>query len=272
MVVFPNAKINLGLHITEKRSDGYHDLQTVFYPVGCKDILEVIEANGSTYDINIHPSGLEVSGSNDQHLCVKAYRMLKKDFPKLPSVDVYLHKMIPMGAGLGGGSSDGAFMLQLLNKKFELELTNEQMIQYALQLGSDCPFFIYNSPCFAVGRGELLEPIKLDLSEYSILIVNPGIHVSTAQAFSWIQPKMPSIQLMDIITMPISSWRDNLRNDFEAPVAAHFPAIKTLKTTLYNHGAIYASMSGSGSTVYGIFPNTQHPDIKFPDSYFYKWV
>jgi 4-diphosphocytidyl-2-C-methyl-D-erythritol kinase len=277
MVVFPNAKINLGLNIIQKRSDGYHDLETIFYPVMIKDALEIIQHNtdcdisgiqSNELQIEFTCSGLSVEGDQNSNLCVKAYHLLKKDFPKLPAIKMHLHKHIPMGAGLGGGSADGAFTLKLLNQKFNLNLSQQQLIDYALQLGSDCPFFIINQPCFATSRGEIMEPIQLDLSAYTFIIVNPGIHVATGWAFSQITPTMPKVSIKEIIKQPIATWKDALKNDFEEAVLQAHPAIKKIKDRLYNAGAVYASMSGSGSTVYGIFEKQIQPIIDFPADYF----
>lgn len=272
MLNFPNAKINIGLHITDRRPDGYHNLQTIFCPIDFKDLLEIIENPEGEEDLILHQTGLAINGSSEHNLCVKAYKLLKIDFPELPPIEMYLHKQITMGAGLGGGSADGAFMLLLLNQKYMLNLSQYQLLEYALQLGSDAPFFIYNKPCFAEGRGEQLQPVDLDLSPYSILIVNPGIHVSTAQAFSWIKPQQPEFNLSMIATIPVSDWKLYVQNDFESPVSAHYPEISHLKSLLYEKGAIYASMSGSGSTMYGLFEKTAQPAFDFPDHYFYKWV
>ena len=249
MVTFPNCKINLGLNIVNKRGDGYHDIETVFFPVPLKDALEVIEKEKFEFST----SGSAIEGGTENNLCVKAYHLLKKDIPHLPVVQMHLHKAIPMGAGLGGGSADGAFTLKLLNKKFELHLSEKQLINYSLQLGSDCPFFISNIPCFATGRGEKFEPIEMDLSEYKIVIIHPVIHISTALAFANIKPLKPGKSIKQIVQQPISTWKDELKNDFEEPVFAKYPEIKKIKDALYNAGAIYASMSGSGSAVYGIF-------------------
>lgn len=268
MVLFPNCKINLGLNITEKRADGYHNLETVFYPVAIKDALEIIPADELSFQL----SGLEVNGDKNDNLCLKAYELLKKDFKDLPYVNVYLHKAIPMGAGLGGGSADGAFMLSMLNKKFQLNLSEPQLLKYSLQLGSDCPFFIINKPCFGKGRGENLVPAKVDLSAYKIVLVNPGIHVSTKEAFSNLSPGMPAKSIQDIIAQPISTWKDELMNDFEKNVFEQFPAIKEIKNILYDAEAIYASMTGSGSTVYGIFKSDAELNLTFPANYFIKTV
>ena len=255
MLLFPNCKINLGLHIVRKRDDGFHDLETVFYPLSLRDALEAVTAEEPQFTT----TGLPVQGPAADNLCLKAYHLLKKDYPQLPVVAMHLHKTIPMGAGLGGGSSDGSFTLRLLNDKYHLELSQEQLIAYALQLGSDCPFFIINKPCIASGRGEQLTPIELDLSGYSFLLVNPGIHINTGWAFSQITPA-PSKSVEAIIGQPIANWRDQLQNDFEIPVCKHHPQLAGIKDKLYDAGALYASMSGSGSCFYGIFPKGQLPE------------
>jgi 4-diphosphocytidyl-2-C-methyl-D-erythritol kinase len=263
MLLFPNCKINIGLNIVRKRNDGYHDLETVFYPVGLKDALEVIHSQENAFKI----TGLPVAGSFEDNLCTKAYQLLKNNFPDLPPVSIHLHKAIPMGAGLGGGSADGAFMLALLNKKFQLNLTVNQLTDYALQLGSDCPFFIINKPCFATGRGEQLKKIQLDLSMYKIVLVNPGIHISTKEAFSKLKPQRAEKTVEQLITQPIATWKNEVKNDFEEPVFKLHPAIEQIKNDLYTAGALYASMTGTGSTVYGIFPPNTNVALSFPDSY-----
>ncbi len=261
--MFPNGKINLGLHVTRKRADGYHDLETVFYPTLVKDVLEIIQADVVEFTM----SGLPVAGNVNDNLCLKAYHLIKIDFPELPPVKIHLHKVIPMGAGLGGGSADGAFKLLLLNQKFKLNLSKEQLINYALQLGSDCPFFIVNKPCYAIGRGEILEHLDVDLSTYKLVLVHPGIHVSTALAFSGLQPAPPFISIKNILAQPITTWKQLLKNDFERPVFAMFPEIQKVKESLYEAGALYASMSGSGSCVYGIFEDKEISLPTFPQHY-----
>lgn len=267
MIVFPNCKINLGLRILRKRGDGFHDLETVFYPLQLRDALEMIPAETIVHYTN---TGIPIECKKDDTLCLKAYQLLKNDFPQLPAVQIHLHKTIPIGAGLGGGSSDGAFALQLLNKKFNLGLSVEQLLDYALRLGSDCPFFIVNKPCFATGRGEFLEAINLNLSEYKIVLVNPGIHVSTSWAFTQITPTLPQKSIKKIIIQPIVTWKDELKNDFEEPVFKRNPEIKAIKEQLYEAGAIYSCMSGSGSVVYGIFKKEKPVDISFSKEYFIK--
>jgi 4-diphosphocytidyl-2-C-methyl-D-erythritol kinase len=250
MISFPNCKINLGLRILRKRNDGYHDLETVFYPLPFYDIIEVIQAaDGPEFS----GSGHRVDGEPANNLCIKAFELLKKDFPDLPAVKLHLHKTIPLGAGLGGGSADGAFTLQLINQKFHLGLSRDQLLNYALQLGSDAPFFIINKPCLATGRGEVMEEIAIDLSSYWVLLANPGIHVNTGVAFSGISPAIPEKSVQVIIQQPVDTWKQELINDFEATVFKTYPLINQIKETLYSEGAVYASMSGSGSTVFGLF-------------------
>ena len=269
MVLFPNCKINLGLNIILKREDGYHDLETVFYPIGLKDALEGIKSGVSSQESEVlfSSSGLQVAGELGDNLCVKAWHLLKKDFPDLPGMQMHLHKTIPMGAGLGGGSSDGAFALRLINDVCALNLSQEQLIHYALQLGSDCPFFILNKPCFATGRGEKMQPVELDLSQYHFVLINPNIHVSTAQAFSKIIPQKPSHSILDIIQLPVQEWKELLVNDFEKTVSDLHPEIATIKQELYNKGAVYASMTGSGSTVYGLFDKGTGNSFHFDPAY-----
>ena len=272
MVAFPNAKINLGLHILGKRADGFHDLATVFVPIKLHDVIEVIESNNENKSIEYSQTGTEISGDLKDNLCIKAYHLLKKDFPNLPAVKMHLHKQIPMGAGLGGGSADGAFMLNLLNKKFNLNVDLESLAKLSLQLGSDCPFFIYNKPTFATGRGEILTQINLDLSKYKILIVNPGIHINTGWAFKSLDIVKNHNDLLEVIHAPAETWKSNLKNDFEVSIFSAYPEIAQLKQQLYDLGALYTSMSGSGSTVFALFENKLKEEIKFPSSYYVKWV
>lgn len=269
MVVFPNCKINIGLNIVSKRSDGFHNIETFFYPVPWVDILEVTSRSNDALPL-LYLSGIDIQGSQSENICLKAYNLLKPDFPQLPMVDIHLHKAIPAGAGLGGGSADGAFMLKLLNDKYNLGLTEAQLIKYGLQVGSDCPFFILNKPCFATGRGEELMPVKLNLSGYTIILVNPGIHVNTGWAFSNIVPEVPVKSIKDIIQQPVETWKQEMKNDFEIPVFRAHPEINGIKQKLYESGAVYASMSGSGSTVYGIFQTQSLPDLDWPAHYIYK--
>jgi len=267
MISYPNAKINLGLYVTRKRSDGFHDLATIFYPLPLCDALEVITNEENDFSITI--SGIEIKGERTENLCSKAFQLIKKDFPQIPDVKMYLHKTIPIGAGLGGGSADGAFALQLLNNKYQLHLSQNQLMKYALQLGSDCPFFIYNQPCIATGRGEILEEIKIQLSGYYIVLVYPKIHINTGWAFAQMQPKPLEISLQEIAKLPIDKWKDFLKNDFENSVFEQYPAIQSIKEKMYAQGAAYASMTGSGSSVYGIFREKKElSDFGFDKNYF----
>lgn len=269
MIVFPNCKINLGLRILRKRSDGYHDLESVFYPLPFHDALEAIEKPHSDFS----QTGLRIQFPNEDNICLKAYQLLKNDFPHLHPVQMHLHKAIPVGAGLGGGSSDGTYTLKLFNKIFTLGLSDEQLLDYALKLGSDCPFFIINKPCLATGRGEFLKLIQLDLSAYKIIVVNPGIHISTSWAFSQLNvsdTSRVSDTLRKIIQQPVEVWRENLKNDFEEPVFNKHPEIKPIKEQLYESGAVYAAMSGSGSTVFGIFKKEKSINNSFPQHYLFK--
>lgn len=270
MLVFPNCKINLGLHILDKREDGFHNLETVFYPVVFRDVLEIIP--NSKTEVEFTGTGLPVDGNTADNLCVKAYHLLKKDFPQLPAVKIHLYKAIPMGAGLGGGSADGAFMLKLLNNKFKLNLSTPELLNYALELGSDCPFFIINKPCFATGRGEELEEIQVDLSVYKIVLINPGIHINTGWAFSNISATSSKKSIKKIIQQPVETWKAELINDFEIPVFAAHPQIKNIKEDLYARGAVYAAMTGSGSTVFGIFNTEINTESFTGKNYFIKMI
>lgn len=272
MILFPNCKINLGLQILQKRADGFHDLETVFYPIALKDGLEIIPNTDPIQEIEFTSSGLQIGVSPEENICVKAYKQLKKDFPQLPSIKMHLHKVIPSGAGLGGGSSDGAFTLVLLNKKFNLGLSEQQLVHYSLQLGSDCPFFIKNKSCFATGRGEKMEEIELNLSSYKIVLINPGIHVNTAWAFSKIIPNNERASLKNIIRLPVTEWKTILKNDFEETVFTEYPEIRGIKEKLYTQGAVYASMTGSGSSVYGLVEKNREMKFDFPQHYFIKEI
>jgi 4-diphosphocytidyl-2-C-methyl-D-erythritol kinase len=254
MILFPNAKINLGLNVINRRPDGYHNLETIFYPVEIKDALEVIEAN----ELSFQSSGIEIPGRAEDNLCIKGYHLLKKDFD-LPPVKIHLHKHIPIGAGLGGGSADAAFFIKLINQKFDLGLSDDQMIEYAKRLGADCAFFIQNKPVFAFEKGDEFEPIKLDLSAYEIVVITPPVHISTAEAYGGVKPAPVKDSLFDLIYEPIAEWKNLIKNDFETSIFKNHPEIRGVKAALYEAGALYASMSGSGSSVFGIFDKT--PDL-----------
>jgi 4-diphosphocytidyl-2-C-methyl-D-erythritol kinase len=253
MITFPNAKINLGLNIIEKRPDGYHNLETIFYPINLQDALEVTRQEGNNKEYTLRISGMTLDGDPEDNLVVRAYKLLKNDHPQIQPIDIHMYKHIPAGAGLGGGSSDAAHMIKLLNEKFALGLGAEQMEKYATQLGADCAFFIKNQPVFASGIGEIFEPIELSLKGYHIVLVKPDIFVSTRDAFSQIKPERPAVSLKEIVKQPIESWKGSMKNDFESSVFQKFPEIAAIKDELYDLGAVYAAMSGSGSAVYGIF-------------------
>ncbi len=253
MITFPNAKINLGLNIIEKRPDGYHNLETIFYPINLQDALEVTRQEGNNKEYTLRISGMALDGDPEENLVVRAYKLLKNDHPQIQPIDIHMYKHIPAGAGLGGGSSDAAHMIKLLNEKFALGLGAEQMEKYATQLGADCAFFIKNQPVFASGIGEIFEPIELSLKGYHIVLVKPDIFVSTRDAFSQIKPERPAVSLKEIVKQPIESWKGSMKNDFESSVFQKFPEIAAIKDELYDLGAVYAAMSGSGSAVYGIF-------------------
>lgn len=258
MIVFPNAKINLGLNIVSKREDGYHNIESCFYPIPWYDSLEVIEAASFSF----HSYGLAIPGDPSSNLCIKAYELINANY-NVPPVEIHLLKNIPMGAGLGGGSADGAFTLKALNELFELGLSDNQLETYALQLGSDCPFFIKNQPVIAKGRGEKLTPIKLNLSGHHLAIQNPGIHISTKEAYAGITPQSLKENISDLIQSPIHQWKDSLINDFETSIFPNHPSLAQLKQDMYDAGAIYASMTGSGSTVFGLFKSEINKDWNF---------
>ena len=249
-----------------KRDDGYHNIETIFYPLPLYDVLELMDASETSLTLK----GLPIPGNIEDNIVLKAYNLLKKDFNDLPATHFYLLKNIPAGAGLGAGSANGASALLALNKKFNLNLSISQLINYALQLGSDCPFFILNQPCFATGRGENMQPVNLDLSSRKLIVVNPGIHISTPWAFQQLNPEKPAQSLYDLIQMPINDWKKNITNDFEIPVFNTHPAIEMIKNKLYEAGAAFALMSGSGSTVYGLFEKDDDVIINFADNYFVK--
>lgn len=267
MITFPNAKINLGLNITEKRSDGYHNLETIFYPIKLQDALEVTRLEESSEPFKLHISGTTLEGKPDDNLVVKAYNLLKQDF-QLPPVDIHLFKHIPTGAGLGGGSADCAFMIKLLNEKFHLELSLEQMETYAAKLGADCAFFIQNKPVFATGIGNVFQPIDFSLKGYHLVLVKPNSSVATREAYANITPRKPEVSLLQIIKRPIETWKNSMKNDFEDSVFLTHPEIAAIKDKLYDLGAVYASMSGSGSAVFGIFnAPIENVDEKFGECF-----
>lgn len=259
MISFPHAKINLGLSIVSKRPDGFHNLETIFYPLPLRDVLEIVPSADTVF----FPAGLAIPGNPADNLVLRAFHLIKKNYPQIGNLKIYLLKAIPMGAGLGGGSSDAAFFLHLINRYYDLHISETDLHAFALALGSDCPFFMQPSPCFASGRGEILEPLVLDLSGFSFLLVHPEIRIGTGWAFSRIRPALPNGDLKEIISKPIQYWKNVLLNDFEVPVFEAYPLLEKIKKQLYAAGALYAAMTGSGSTIFGIFAKGNLPD-SFP--------
>lgn len=257
MIVYPNAKINIGLNVVEKRTDGYHNIETIFYPIGLQDVLSV-EASETCSDYSFSASGIPVGGDAEDNLIVKAYRLLRSKY-QFPAVDISLLKQIPFGAGLGGGSADAAFMLKALNKEFQLKITPKNLEKLAAKLGADCPFFIRKKPVYATGTGNIFTPVNLSLKGFWLLLVKPDIHVSTAEAYAGITPASSEVPLTELIQKPIVEWKEFIKNDFEKTVFEKQPEIGNLKDQIYKLGAVYASMSGSGSSVYGIFD--EKPDV-----------
>ncbi|MBR6275617.1 MAG: 4-(cytidine 5'-diphospho)-2-C-methyl-D-erythritol kinase [Prevotella sp.] len=272
MITFPIAKINLGLNVVERRQDGFHNLETVFYPVQIKDALELNIMNQhfpAKTDCDIKVSNINIEGDEQRNLVVRAYQLLKQDFHQMPRVHAHLYKEIPTQAGMGGGSSDCAYAIMLLNEMFTLGLSEEQMMAYATRLGADCAFFILSRPAYAEGIGERLHPIELNLSRYFIAIVRPDIPVPTKEAFSLIKPAHPAKCCRDIVMQPVETWRNDLVNDFEQSVFALHPEIAAIKQRLYGLGAIYAAMSGSGSAVFGLFTQEIKINEYFPEMFTY---
>ena len=250
MLTFPNAKINLGLNITEKRPDGYHNIETVFYPIPVKDALEIVNAE----ELSFTQTGIQVDAPMEKNLVIKALNLLKTQY-EIPPLEIHLLKTIPFGAGLGGGSADAAFMLKLLNDFCQLNIPADELEKIAVSIGADCPFFIRNTPVFASGTGNIFEPVDLSLRGYHFCLIKPDVAVSTPEAYSLVTPKAPEISLKEIIRKPITAWKDFMINDFEQSVFTKHPIIGQIKETLYQAGAVYASMSGSGSSVFGLFEN-----------------
>ena len=271
MVCFPNAKINLGLQIVSSRPDGYHNIETIFYPIGSKDALEIVVTTKSTESLlnkkyRFFPHGDIINGKTNDNLVIKALQLISQE-KDIPSIDIHLLKKIPSGAGLGGGSSDAAFMLKLLNDTFILNYSIDDLMRLASKIGADCPFFIHNKPLLATGIGNELEDIDLDLSNYYLMLVKPDISVSTKDAYAMVTPRDPEFSLKEIIAKPLTKWNELMKNDFEAPIFKKHPEICNIKNQLFEMGALYSSMSGSGSSVYGIFKNKPNCEKKF-NNYF----
>ncbi len=266
MLVFPNAKINLGLNIVEKRTDSFHNIESVFYPIGWSDVLEIVQYRGkSKKRLHFQSTGISIPGKPNDNLCVKAYNLLSSQFD-LPPIKIHLHKLIPIGAGLGGGSSDAAFFLKAINNLFELNLSFGELHHYARELGSDCSFFISNQPTFAEGKGDEMEHVKVNISGKHLVVIKPPIHISTKEAYARVQPQKPIVSLEEIILQPISSWKYTVVNQFEDSVFPQFPEVQNIKEKLYAHGAEYAAMSGSGSAVFGLFSSPTNFKKEFKNS------
>ena len=263
MIVYPHAKINIGLHVTKKREDGFHDLKSVFYPITLCDILEVVKdeskANG---EFIFTSSGITLDCNEEKNLVVKAYQLLH-DIYNLPAVKIHLHKVIPFGAGLGGGSSDAAFMLKALNDMFALGINLDDLAKMSATLGSDCPFFIYNKPQFIEGRGDKLSPTNINLEDFSIILIKPEFGISTADAFGGIKPLNAEFNLRELHNIAVEKWRDTIANDFEKTVFVKYPLLNKIKQSLYKKGALFASMSGSGSTIFAIFEKNSSFNLNF---------
>lgn len=266
MIFYPNAKINIGLNITEKRTDGFHNLESCFFPIKWQDILEIIPTETKS---SFSSTGIKIPGKANSNICLKALELLKEDFD-IPNVKIHLHKLIPIGAGLGGGSSDGAYTLKGLNTLFELNLSKNQLQNYARKLGSDCAFFIENSPVYAYNKGDEFKNIDSQhIEDYYIYLIYPSTHISTAEAYSNVVPKNSEHNLKELISQPIENWKSSIKNDFEKSIFPNHPELEALKNTFYDKGALYSAMSGSGSTIFGIFkekPNsfTEMPSIIIP--------
>ncbi len=267
MITFPNAKINIGLSVTEKRPDGYHNLETLFYPTKLCDVLEILDNKDSHEDFSWSQSGIQIDSTPEENLCIKALKLLKKDYQLAP-VKIHLHKVIPFGAGLGGGSSDAASTLTMLNKIFRLSLSQQQLLDYAVQIGADCPFFILNEPCIASGIGEILTPYPINLKDKFLVLVKPDISIPTPEAYRGVKPQMPEISLMQKLSSPLKEWKNTINNDFEKSVIPNHPQIEKIKTKLYDSGAEYACMTGSGAAVFGIFD--QEVSIDFDDCFVWQ--
>jgi len=266
MIAFPNAKINLGLHILSRRTDGFHNIESVLFPISLSDALEVLEAPDRKFSFT--SSGLQIPSDGKPNLCERAFWLLHNEF-RIPEVTLHLHKVIPAGSGLGGGSADAAFTLKMLNQAFSLKLDHSGLETMAAKLGSDCPFFIRNEPMLASGRGEILKPVSLSLKGLHLLLIRPQVHISTAQAYTGVVPQGPRKALHEIVAQPIESWKEELKNDFEKSLFLKYPLLGKIKIKLYENGALYAAMSGSGSTLFGLFESKPEEGLieTFHDSF-----
>ncbi len=270
MIVFPNCKINIGLRILRRRADGYHDIETVMFPVrGLCDAVELLKKDAP--GVEFSSSGLHVASAVEKNLCVRAYNIIRERYG-IGGVRMHLHKVVPMGAGLGGGSADATFVLRGLNDLFGLGITDGGLESLAAELGSDTPFFVRNRPVLATGRGEVMKPVDIDLKGYKLAVIKPDIFISTAEAYAGVKPAEPEVSLAALVKRPVSEWRVGIINDFECSVFAREPRLAELKEMLYEQGAVYASMSGSGSALYGIFPPETEIGGLSPDLFVYQEV
>lgn len=272
MITFPNAKINIGLNIVSKRADGYHNLETIFYPVSLCDVLEITPSLAMPPVTSLHSSGFKVDGPTENNLILKALTVIKTRFKIAEEIDIYLHKAIPMGAGLGGGSADGAYMLKLLNHQFGLSISDNELELLSTELGADCPFFIRSRPVFAEGTGNVFSDIPLSLKGYGIGIVKPNLFVSTKEAYAMVVPQVPTFSLKEIAQLPIAEWQYHIKNDFEVSIFSKYPEIGKIKDELYKKGALFSLMSGSGSSVFAIFPNENFDLSGFDGSFVWQGV
>jgi len=270
MISFPNCKINIGLNIVGKRTDGFHNIETIFFPLALCDALEVLLLPDNMSD-EFSIEGVTIDGDPDQNLCMKALRLMQNKIT-LPKLKIILQKNIPIGAGLGGGSADAAFTLKLINEFGRCGFSDEKLIEMASQLGSDCAFFVINKPVFAEGKGDVMTPVFVNLEGYSIVIVKPPVFVSTAEAYSGVCPKVPEYSLKELVLLPVSEWPGLIRNDFEETIFPKYPEIAAIKQSLYEMGAVYASMSGSGSSVFGIFNEPLNADYRFPGCFYHEEI
>ncbi|WP_026463009.1 4-(cytidine 5'-diphospho)-2-C-methyl-D-erythritol kinase [Adhaeribacter aquaticus] len=262
MIAFPNAKLNIGLNVVSLRPDGFRNLESCFYPVQWCDALEIVPADQTSFSL----SGIPVPGQSDTNLCLKAYHLLQADY-NLPPVHMHLHKHIPIGAGMGGGSADAAFALKLLNDLFKLNLTADILEEYARKLGSDCAFFIQNKPVYATERGDVFSPLSLDLTGFHCVVVYPEIHITTAEAYGLVKAQAPGYSLYEVLQTPINNWKAFIKNDFEQALFPKYPELGQIKSSLYEQGALFASMTGSGSAVFGIFEKDFSTELAFPAAY-----
>lgn len=268
MITFPNAKINIGLDVLNKRPDGYHNIESLFYPIPLQDALEILPSNAG---LEYTTSGIVLECESEDNLVVKAFRLMQDKY-KLPNVKIHLHKHIPFGAGLGGGSADAAFTLKMLNAMFELNITEHELIAYAAVLGADCAFFIKNTPQIASGIGEVLMDSAINLKGKFLLLVKPDIEVPTANAYKFIQPSLPELSLKENLTFPINEWKKAVKNDFELSVFKQYPSLSDVKDKMYELGAIYAAMSGSGSSIFGIFDEKPEHNTIFASHFCFETV